>query len=35
MKSFVDVVLQYNDSYNDQILCLRQFHSQSRTAARI
>ena len=26
---FVDVVLQYNDSYNDQILLLRQLDSQS------
>ena len=27
---FVDVVLQYNDSYNDQILLLRQLDSQRR-----
>ncbi len=26
---FVDVVLQYNDSYNDQILLFRQLHSES------
>ena len=28
-ETFVDCVLQYNDSYNDQILLFRQLHSES------
>jgi len=34
-RSTCEVVLQYNDTYNDQVLCYTNTHPQPRTAARI